>query len=66
MMTTITITLPSERLVELEGKAYRLGITPEDFVRVSVEELLARPDEAFQQTMDYVLEKNKELYFRLA
>lgn len=66
MMNTITITLPSERLVELEGKAYRLGITPEDFVRISVEELLVRPDEAFQKTMEYVLEKNKNLYLRLA
>ena len=65
-MNAITITLPSERMVELEGKAYRLGITPEDFVRISVEELLTRPDEAFQKTMDYVLEKNKNLYLRLA
>jgi DNA-directed RNA polymerase subunit L len=35
-------------------------------VRISVEELLAQPEEAFQRALDYVLEKNEELYRRLA
>ncbi|MDQ7029183.1 MAG: hypothetical protein Q9O62_05080 [Ardenticatenia bacterium] len=39
---------------------------PEELLRVSLEELLSRPDEAFQEAMAYVLTKNAELYRRLA
>jgi len=35
-------------------------------VRVGVEELLARPDDAFQRAVTEVLKKNAELYRRLA
>jgi hypothetical protein len=65
-MSTITITLPDERLAKLREAAVRYGVTPEDLARVGVEELLSRPDEAFQQAVDYVLRKNDELYRRLA
>jgi hypothetical protein len=41
------------------------GITPEELVRASVEDLLGRPEE-FQKAVDYVLKKNEELYQRLA
>ena len=65
-MTTITISLPDDRALKLNEKATRLGIAPEDLVRVSIEELLARPDEAFEHATDYVLQKNTKLYHRLA
>jgi hypothetical protein len=65
-MNTITITLSEEYLTQLKEKAARLGVSPEELVRVSVEELLARPDEAFLQAVAYVLQKNAELYRRLA
>jgi len=65
-MTTITIALPDDRALKLTEKAIRLGVSPEDLVRVSIEELLARPDEAFEHATDYVLQKNTELYRRLA
>jgi hypothetical protein len=65
-MATISITLPEDRLLKLRETALRLGVTPEELVRVSVEELLARPAEEFQQAVDYVLKNNKELYRRLA
>lgn len=65
-MTTLAITLPEERLLKLKEIAARFGITPEELARVSLEELLSRPDEAFQQAVDYVLKKNAELYRRLA
>ncbi len=65
-MTTITISLPEARLQQLKEKAARLKIAPEELVRASVEELLARPDEEFQQALEYVLNKNAELYRRLA
>jgi len=65
-MTSISVTLPDDRLLKLQEIASRLGVTPEDLVRISIEELLARPDDAFQQAVDYVLNKNAELYRRLA
>ena len=65
-MTTITIGLPDERALRLREMAARLGVSPEDLVRVSVEELLARPDEEFERAVHYVLKKNADLYRRLA
>ncbi len=65
-MTTITISLPDEQLRELKQAAWQLKVSPEDLVRVSIEELLARPNESFRQAVDYVLKKNTELYKRLA
>jgi hypothetical protein len=39
---------------------------PEDLARVSIEELLTRLEESFQQAADYILRKNAELYRHLA
>ena len=65
-MTTITITLPNDRFRVLEKMSKRLNLAPEELARLSVEELISRPDESFQDAMKYVLEKNAELYQRLA
>ncbi len=65
-MTSITITLPKERLAKLWEIAARLSVTPEDLARVSIEELLTRLDETFKQAAEYVLQKNPDLYRRLA
>ena len=65
-MSTITIALPDERLNRLERRAADLGITVEELVQLSVDELLAKTDEAFEQAVHRVLEKNKDLYERLA
>lgn len=65
-MTSITIPLPEDRLAKLREIAARLNVTPEDLARVSIEELLTRPDDAFNQAAEYVLKKNADLYRRLA
>ena len=65
-LTSITVDLPDEHAQRLKEMASRLGVSPEELVRVSVEELLARPDEEFERAVDYVLKKNAELYRRLA
>jgi predicted transcriptional regulator len=65
-MTSITITLPDDVMAKLRGLAERHSVAPEDLVRASVEELVASPEESFQEALDYVLKKNKELYRRLA
>ena len=65
-MTTLTISLPEDRLQQLKERAAELGVAPEELVRASIEELLTRPDEEFQRALTYVLTKNAELYRRLA
>lgn len=64
-MSSITISIPDERMTELREKAARLKISPEQLLRASVEELLGRPDAEFDRAVEYVLTKNQELYRRL-
>jgi hypothetical protein len=63
-MTTITIALSDERLAKLQEMANELGVTPEELVLVSLEELLSRPEDNFKQAVTYILKKNRELYRR--
>jgi hypothetical protein len=65
-MVTITVTLSEERLQNIRELAKKFNIAPEELLRVSFEELVARPQEDFQKTLEYVLETYKELYKRLA
>ncbi len=65
-MATITVTLSEDRLKKLQELAKQFRIAPEELLRVSVEELVTRPQADFQKALGYVLEKNKELYRRLA
>jgi predicted transcriptional regulator len=65
-MTTITISLPDDRLQKLKEIAAQFSVAPEELVRVSIEELLTRPEEDFRRALEYVLNKNAELYRRLA
>ena len=72
-MTTLTINLPDEHFLALEKTSARLNLTPEKLVYLSIKKMIASPqddaqeaDENFQDAMKYVLEKNAELYQRLA
>ena len=65
-MTTITIELPRERLQKLQEMALKFGVSMEELVRVSVEDMLTQPEEQFRKAAQYVLKKNSELYKRLA
>ena len=66
MMSDITISVSDEQLIILKEKAARLRISLMDLVLLSIDEILARPDEDFLQAVDYVMQKNAELYRRLA
>jgi hypothetical protein len=66
MMTTIIIPLSEERLNQLQRWAKQAGMAPEEYLRRRIEELLDRPDEHFRVAAEYVLQKNAELYRRLA
>jgi hypothetical protein len=65
-VSAITINLSEEHMRQLREVAARLGVSPEELARVSVEELLAKPDEKFEEAARHVLEKNAELYRRLS
>lgn len=65
-MTMISIPLSDERLDQLRKWAELSGLTPEEFLRRRVEQLLEPPDEQFRQAAAYVFQKNAELYRRLA
>lgn len=65
-MSDITVTIPDAQMSQLKEKAARLGVSLMDLVLLSIEEILARPDEDFLKTADYVVHKNAELYRRLA
>lgn len=65
-MSAITIEIHENRLAQLREVAERFGISAEDLVRVSIEELLSRPDEEFERATNFILNKNAELYRRLA
>jgi hypothetical protein len=65
-MTTISIPLSEDRVAQLRLRSEQAGLTPEEFLRRRVEQILDRPDEEFQSAAAFVLAKNAELYRRLA
>ena len=64
-MRTVAVSLPDELAAEIEKLATERGICVTDYLRLSVEEKLVR-DEGFEKAVEHVLEKNSELYRRLA
>ncbi len=65
-MTTIAIPLSEERMDQLRLWAEKAGMAPEEFLRRHIEQFLDQPNEHFRQAAAYVLQKNAELYRRLA
>ncbi len=65
-MSTFTINLPDDRMRALKKLSSRLNVSPEELVRLSIEEILTRPEETFRQAVEYIVDKNSELYHRLA
>ena len=65
-MSRVTIELTEERFGELRRQAEACGLSAEDLVRACVEDLLAGPDEEVQAAIRYVINKNRDLYRRLA
>lgn len=65
-MKTLEIQLPEQTASKLQQVAERLSVSPEQLLVLSIEEKLAQLDEEFRNSADYVLEKNADLYRRLA
>jgi hypothetical protein len=65
-MAQMTITLSDESARLLRQRASEADTTPEELVRVTVEEWLRRSTNDFAHAAEYVLKKNAELYRRLS
>ena len=64
-MKTIPVTIPDEVASDIERLAAIRGISAEEYLREGLDEKLVR-DASFEDAARYVLEKNAELYRRLA
>ncbi len=58
--------LPPAQADRLRKEADRLGVAPDELARAAVTDLLATHDPDFEATARRVLERNRELYRRLA
>ncbi|ESA33492.1 ribbon-helix-helix copg family [Leptolyngbya sp. Heron Island J] len=65
-MASITIELPDSHLKNLQELANAHGIPLEVLLRSSLENWISSQNTDFVNAADYVLEKNAELYQRLA
>lgn len=65
-MKTLTISLTEQQAERLQEAATRYQTTPEKLALRGIEELLERPAEELDSLIDYLLDKNAELYRRLA
>ncbi len=65
-MAEVTITLSAEELQRLKELGEREGLTVDQVVKLGIQELINQPDESFRRAAQHILEKNAELYRRLA
>ena len=65
-MTTISLELTEQEQERLRERAGRLRVAPEALAAAMLKSELALDDKSFNQTASAVLEKNRELYRRLA
>jgi antitoxin FitA len=65
-MKVLELNLPEPTVTKLQEAAERLSVSPEELAILSLEEKLAQLDAEFKDAADYVLNKNAELYKRLA
>jgi hypothetical protein len=65
-MTAITLQLDDAKAEALRRRAARFGLQTEQFLTASIDDLISQPDMDFDQAASRVLNKNRELYRRLA
>jgi Mn-dependent DtxR family transcriptional regulator len=58
---SITLTLSDYEMVQVKALAEKMRVTPEEVVKMILEQRLR-----YEDAVDHVLEKNAELYRRLA
>jgi len=62
----LAIELPPAQADKLRAEAQRLGLSPEDLARAALSDMLSTPDPEFQAVARRVINKNQDLYKRLA
>lgn len=62
----ITLDVPPNVESQLGDIAARLNVSVNDLAEAAVRDLVARPAEEFERIASRVLDKNRELYRRLA
>lgn len=62
----VAFDLPLAQAEKLQQEADRLGLKPADLAKAALADLLATRDEDFRAAAERVLQKNEELYRRLA
>jgi hypothetical protein len=63
---TLNIELDAQQTQRLQDVAQRLNVSVADLARAAINDLLAKPESDFERAAARVLEKNAELYKRLA
>ena len=62
----VAFELPSAQADRLKQEAARLGVAPDELAKAALTDLLANSDSDFETAARRVLERNSELYRRLA
>ncbi len=62
----ISVELSTAEAKLLTGTAVRLGVWPEELARAALTGALSRDKQEFRMAAEHVLEKNRNLYQRLA
>ena len=63
---TISLELDEVESQRLQELALTLKVDANELARAAINDLVSRPAEDFDRAVQYVLEKNRELYRRLA
>ena len=62
----IVLQLDEEQSQRLERMARELNVDANELAKAAINELVSRPSDDFNRAVKYVLDKNRELYRRLA
>lgn len=62
----VSVEIPPAVEEQLTRTAERLKVSVDELAAAAVRDLIAQPDDAFERAAERVLNKNRELYRRLA
>ena len=65
-MPDVTVSLTEEEVRRLEELSGRVGLTVAQVAQLGIRDLVSQPDKVFRRAAQRVLEKNADLYRRLA
>lgn len=62
----ISLQLDEDQSRRIEELARNLNVDPKELAKAAINDLVSRPADDFERAVRYALEKNRELYRRLA